>query len=209
MKFALVFLLVACGKEKPVVREEPVPLPTVTAQIATVATETFGPPVPPPVAVAESRPESKQFAPRAVPRRARVHRKSGPVNFLANPYPGPIAVELSAPLSRLFSARAESAPMVEVAEQKLVHCLPREECEPPPTFAFAHSVPPFDARVSFGGEEKRQNEIYWRWIKDGEPSRPCTPAEAAEGFSFGYACRVRVGEVLYVTQRFRVTMEEE
>lgn len=76
------------------------------------------------------------------------------------------------------------------------------KCVPPPTWKSPGSKPPLDAPVRFGGEEIRHGEKYWRWIRAGNPSRPCTAAETASPVT-APECKAKIGDLLFVNQRFR------
>lgn len=92
------------------------------------------------------------------------------------------------------------------AAQSFTICQPRETtCPPPATFRFVAAQAPFNAAVRYGGEIKIGGEAYWQWLKDAEPPAPCTTAQRSDRGTYGVACRVPIGGVLYVTQRFRVT----
>lgn len=102
-----------------------------------------------------------------------------------------------------------------LAETRLVPCARAERCDPPPTGTFCRT-PPFDAPVTYGGEIKMPGDrpastpggdVYWMWMKAGEPSRPCTVQETGQSWIKG-ACAKRVGELLYLSARFKVEQVE-
>lgn len=79
----------------------------------------------------------------------------------------------------------------------LIRNLPH--CEPPATATFRGYAVPFDAPVRFAGVTREHGRTYWTWLKAGDPSRPCTAAEASEQASYGRACAARAGDVLFLT----------
>jgi hypothetical protein len=83
-------------------------------------------------------------------------------------------------------------------------CTTTQPCVPPVACRFTSSPVPFDAPVRYDGEVRRGGEISWRWVKIGEPSRPCTDAERQEKGSYGRGCATNIGEGLLYTTPFRV-----
>jgi hypothetical protein len=83
-------------------------------------------------------------------------------------------------------------------------CTTTQPCVPPPACRFTDAPVPFDAPVRYDGEVRRGGEISWRWVKIGEPSRPCTDAERQEKGSYGRGCATNIGEGLLYTTPFRV-----
>lgn len=82
-------------------------------------------------------------------------------------------------------------------------CGPKDRCMAPATWRSTCSPPPFDAPVRYGGEVLVSGQVYWLWIKDGEPSAPCTAKQATDGASYQFACTARIGEPLYRRTRFK------
>lgn len=70
-------------------------------------------------------------------------------------------------------------------------------CSPPATFTYVNAPPPFNAPVRFGREFRKGGVRVWSWIKAGEPSRPCTAQEIAQGEGYKRACNAKIGEELY------------
>lgn len=88
----------------------------------------------------------------------------------------------------------------------MLDCGVRDKCLPPATFRNTCAQPPFDAPVRFGGEVRLAGPngvVYWQWMKAGDASRPCTPAQAGDRSSYQFACAAKLGEPLYVTRRFK------
>ena len=82
---------------------------------------------------------------------------------------------------------------------KLIPC--SYPCTPPTTYVSVNSPVPFNAPVKFGREIKVAGNTMWVWVKDGEPPRPCTSAEAKLS-GYKTACEAEIGEELYVTVPF-------
>ena len=76
-------------------------------------------------------------------------------------------------------------------------------CNPPATMTYRTAAVPFNAPVTFGGEEVRNGVRLWRYVKAGEASRPCTAVEAAR-VGYAFWCGVKVGETLYLAQRMQL-----
>ncbi len=73
-------------------------------------------------------------------------------------------------------------------------------CNPPATLSYRPSPIPYSAPTTYGGEVKDHGVVLWRWIKAGDAARACTATEQSmPGYAF--ACNVKVGELLYLTQR--------
>lgn len=93
------------------------------------------------------------------------------------------------------------------------------KCDPPATIKDGHIVvmsdgkiftadwtvvTPFDALVRFGGEVKLSGgETYWQWIKAGEPAKQCTQAQATDKAAYQWGCSRKIGDVMFVSQRFK------
>jgi hypothetical protein len=71
-------------------------------------------------------------------------------------------------------------------------------CDPPAVARFRFPVP-WDGTVRFAGITTDLGRTYWTWTKAGEPSRPCSPAEAGEQAHYGRGCAARIGDVLFRT----------
>lgn len=83
-------------------------------------------------------------------------------------------------------------------------CTSVSPCAPPPACRFIESPPPFDAPVRYDGELQMAGARYWRWVKIGEPSRPCTDSQRQEAGEYGRGCAARVGDALLLTPPFRM-----
>lgn len=88
------------------------------------------------------------------------------------------------------------------ARQLMLFCQTRDGCEPPATMTYSESIPPFDGPARFGGVVKTAGNVQWLYLKVGESSRACTPAErGTPGLALG--CAAGVGAPLYVLTPFR------
>lgn len=103
--------------------------------------------------------------------------------------------------AQLASATTDTCPQMDL-------CAARDRCLPPQVFRNACAPVPFDAQVRFGSEVRTANvaagEIYWEWLKDGEPSKPCSVQQRTAYAVFATnPCDARIGEPLYRTRRFK------
>lgn len=85
-----------------------------------------------------------------------------------------------------------------------VVCVPGPKCVPPATY-LSILGPPFDAPVRFGSLISTNGQQQWLWIRNGNPSRSCTPEQIADKGSDGYGCQVPLGAPLFRTLAFTVT----
>lgn len=109
----------------------------------------------------------------------------------------PLRVAETRSVSFAQATTSASIPRVErCLEQRAGRDAP-PPCTPPATLQLPTAPVPFDAPTRFGYPSRRGNEATHVWLKAGEPSRPCTPAEAKNGSAYRVACAAKIGDPFY------------
>lgn len=106
-------------------------------------------------------------------------------------------------LALVFLALTIGAQNVErCVEQRRGHPAP-PPCIPPATYRTPNAKPPFDMPLKYGYVGKIGGQDSFIWLKGGEPSRPCTAAEAKNGSAYKMLCAARIGDPVVILPQFR------